>query len=177
MKVVTLPDTLIRQKSKVVNLPLQAEDEAIAKELITYIEESQKPGSTLRPGIGIAAVQLGYLKKMFYVDFHFDEGISMKELLINPKILKKQGYAALRDGEGCLSVDEDMPNQKGLVHRANKIIIEGYSYLKKGYVKYVLTGFPAIVFQHEYDHLEGKLFIDRIDLLKPFDPLENEELI
>lgn len=177
MKIVTLPNEIIRQKSKIVELPLKEEDENIVKELITYIDESQKQGSILRPGIGIAAVQLGYLKRMFYVNFQFNEEASMKELLINPKIIKKQGYAALKDGEGCLSVDEDMPNQKGLVHRANKIIIEGYSYFKQGYVKYTLTGFPAIVFQHEYDHLEGKLFIDHINLAKPFDPLEKEELI
>lgn len=177
MRTVTLPNGKLRKRSEEVLLPLSIEDKQIAEDLIKYIEMSKDPRSGLRPGIGLAAIQLGHLKRMFYVDFFDGEG-DFKELLINPVIVEEgREYAALQQGEGCLSVKEEHPNQEGLVHRKNKITIKGYSYLHNADVEYELEGFPAIVFQHEYDHLEGKLFIDRINKKRPWDPKEKEILI
>lgn len=84
MKIVELPDKKLRERSLEVVLPLQEEDKKIAQELIDYIELSKREDNELRPGVGIAAVQLGYLKRMFYVDTPSEKGDSYKELLINP---------------------------------------------------------------------------------------------
>ena len=163
--------------STLVKLPLQKEDEEIAKNLISYLELAKKEDNSLRPGVGISAVQLGFLKRMFLVNFEH-QGQLENELLINPKI---ESYsfvkAALESGEGCLSVKENYKDQKGLVHRYNKIIISGYSYFKKKQVTLTKIGFVAIVYQHEMDHLNGKLFIDRISKSKPWETQANELII
>lgn len=178
MKVIELPDKKLRQRSLEVSLPLSEEDDKIAQELIKYLELSKDPRSGLRPGIGIAAVQLGYLKRMFYIDVSDGEGNSFQELLINPTIIgRSKEDAALEQGEGCLSVNEDAKGQEGLVHRHAGIIIRGYSYLTKQEVEYSPEGFLAIVFQHEYDHLDGKLFIDRIDHKNPWAKRKDEYII
>lgn len=177
MKTITLPNDKLRKRSQEVALPLSTEDKQIADDLIKYIELSKDPRSGLRPGIGLAAVQLGHLKRMFYVDFQNGKS-DFKELLINPVIIEEgRDFAALEGGEGCLSVKEEHPNQEGLVHRKNSIIIRGFSYLNNQEVGYKLEGFPAIVFQHEYDHLEGKLFIDHINKKRPWEPKAKEIII
>lgn len=177
MKTITLPNDKLRKRSQEVSLPLSADDKQIAEDLIKYIELSKDPRSGLRQGIGLAAVQLGHLKRMFYVNFP-DGDAEFKELLINPVIVSEgKDFAALQQGEGCLSVKEEHPNQKGLVHRKNKIVMRGFSYLTNQEVEYELEGFPAIVFQHEYDHLEGKLFIDHINKKNPWEPRKEEAII
>lgn len=177
MPIVELPNSILHKKSLPVTLPLSDGDKVIAEEMINYIKASNEPGSQLRSGIGIAAVQLGYLKQMFYVKIKIDEENQFEELLINPKILKTAGKAALEGGEGCLSVGETVGNQTGLVHRALKITVIGYSYFKNDWIQYELEGLLAIVFQHEIDHLNGKLFFERINQKKRDTPLKDEVLI
>ena len=168
MKVITLPDDKLRKESLEVKLPLSAEDKKIAEELIEYLALSNREDNDLRPGVGIAAVQLGYLKRMFYVDFTDEYNVHWKELLINPVLVaESQMPAALETGEGCLSVLGKY-EQTGLVHRKAKIIIKGHSYFKNEEVELTLTGYSSIVFQHELDHLNGMLFIDRINKKKPW---------
>lgn len=178
MKLTMLPDEKLRQKSIEVKLPLSAEDEQIIKDMIHYVDESQKDGSDLRPGIGIAAVQLGHLKRMFYINVKYSDDEAFRDVIINPRV--KVTYptpAALSGGEGCLSVPEDMENQSGLVHRKNHMVFTGYSYFEQKELEWDVEGFLAIVFQHEYDHLEGKLFIDRINQKDKMKELKNEKLI
>ena len=78
-------------------------------------------------------------------------------------------YGILKEGEGCLSVNENYPKQEGYVFRYNRVIIKAYSYFEKKEKRYDLSGYSAIVAQHEYDHLQGKLFIDHINLKHPWD--------
>src|SRR5690606_40685616 len=66
--------------------------------------------------------------------------------------------AYLTSGEGCLSVDRNVP---GYVHRYARITITGYDVNTEQEVKLRLKGLPAIVFQHELDHLNGVMFYDR----------------
>ena len=81
---------------------------------------------------------------------------------------------ALKDGEGCLSVDQE---HQGLSHRYYKIKMAAFDALTNQDVVITARGFDAVVLQHEYDHLDGLFFYDRIDKNNPDKQLLNEELI
>ncbi len=164
MKIIQLPNKKLRQISKQVTLPLSEEDEKVVKMMIDHIDESQQKDTNKRPGIGIAAIQMGFLKRMFYVNVPKSEfSEPLRDFLINPEIISESiSTAALSGGEGCLSINEK-DDEDGLVHRKFKVVIKGYSYFAKKNVEYTKTGMLAIVFQHEMDHLNGKLYIDRIN--------------
>ena len=164
MKIIQLPNKKLRKVSVEVKLPLNEEDEKIVKMMIEHIDQSQQPDATTRPGIGIAAIQMGFLKRMFYVNVpSSDINEPLRDFLINPQIISESiSKTALSGGEGCLSVNE-RDDEEGLVHRQFKIMIKGYSYFAKQEVQYTKAGMLAIVLQHEMDHLNGKLYIDRID--------------
>ncbi|HZK18039.1 MAG TPA: peptide deformylase [Clostridia bacterium] len=100
-------------------------------------------------GVGLAAPQIGISKRAIVVDF--GEGIIE---LVNPVITGAEGEQT--GVEGCLSV----PGLSGEVTRAQKIVVEGLNGEGKE-VKYEVTDFPAVIFQHEIDHLDGTLFIDK----------------
>lgn len=175
MKIITIPDPRLRKFSEDVPIPMIDKDIAIAELMIKYIEDSKDPRNGLRPGVGIAAVQLGFLRRMFYVSIPQMNGPDFKELLINPKkIGESVGFAALEHGEGCLSVPDDV---QGLVHRKEKIIVRGYSFFEQKFVEYKLSGYEAIVFQHELEHLDGKLYIDKIDVNNPFMQKKGEVIV
>lgn len=101
-------------------------------------------------GIGLAAPQVGVLQKLFIVDV----GNGLIEV-INPKIIEKNEQSIME--EGCLSI----PGETGAVVRAKEIVMEGYN--KNGEkIKIEADGLLARALQHEYDHLEGKLFTDKV---------------
>jgi peptide deformylase len=88
--------------------------------------------------------------------------------LINPKVVgESEVECAIAEGEGCLSINESKFKTQGYINRKFKIIITGYSYFKKSNVKISKVGYDAIVLQHELDHLQGRLFIDRINKKDP----------
>ena len=109
-------------------------------------------------GVGLAAPQMGISLRFFVKGFekssrYPDQVPVQREVVINPsiKFLTKE----VSDfWEGCLS----LPGMRGLVQRPNKIEVEYHDEKLKAHKK-VLTGFEAIVFQHEYDHLQGTLFL------------------
>lgn len=180
MKYKIIKDTnlRIRKKSEEVKLPLSKEDQDTLDFMLDYLKKSQDEEyatkHNIRPGVGLASPQLGILKRMFVV--YFEDNNNLYEYqLVNPKIISTSiKKCALEAGEGCLSVDKD---HKGLVHRYEKIIIKAYDALTKKEIQLTLSKYPSIVFQHEYDHLDGILFYDRIDKNKPFDKLDNEDII
>lgn len=159
----------MRQPCQSVHFPLSNENLQLIKKMMAYVDESyygnaEKYG--IRPGIGIAANQLGQNLQMFYI--HFDEdGIEHKYFLINPEMVFASSQKAyLTPGEGCLSVHED---RKGYVIRSNKVIVKGFDYLQNKTIEIVAKdSLLAMCLQHEYDHLQGKLYYDRINPLKPF---------
>ncbi|BBA22228.1 peptide deformylase [Mycoplasmopsis bovirhinis] len=174
IKIVELPDTVLRNKSKNVKLPLSGEDIVLAKRMIYHIDTSQSQENTeFRPGVGVAAVQYGILKNVFYVYLTDAAGnIIFKDVLFNPSIVSSsKSLVALREGEGCLSVPEEHPKQEGYVHRSKRIIVDAFSYMENKFMRYEVTDYLAIVFQHELDHLNGKLFIDRINQKTPWKQL------
>ena len=123
----------------------------------------------VRSGVGLAAPQIGKNIRMFAVLCEDKEQI-IDVVLLNPKISEKsQELCYLPSGEGCLSVNDE---HLGLVMRHRKITIEGYDLLANSHVQLTLENFPAVVFQHEYDHLDGILFYDRIDKDNPTLPLD-----
>ncbi|MBR5229041.1 MAG: peptide deformylase [Firmicutes bacterium] len=102
-------------------------------------------------GVGIAAPQVGVLRRIFIVDIG-DGPI----VLINPEILEMSGEQ--EDMEGCLSV----PGKAGNVKRANYVKIKGLD-REGNEVIHEGTELLARAFQHEYDHLDGILYIDKAD--------------
>jgi peptide deformylase len=112
------------------------------------------------PGVGLAAIQVGLNKSILVYDISpQDEGRSL-QVLINPRIVSSEGEI-ISENEGCLSV----PEFRADVKRAVAIEVEGLDKDGKP-LRFQVEGFPAIVLQHEIDHLDGKLFIDRISALK-----------
>lgn len=169
-------DPLLRNKSEEVPLPLSKQDEETIKDMIEYLHNSQDEELSkkydLQPGVGIAAPQIGILKRMFAVLTCDEKGKTHEYALINPKIISTSvNKAYLTGGEGCLSVKSD---HKGFVKRYNKIKIKAYDYVSKQDVLLSLKGYVAIVVQHEYDHLDGILFYDRIDKINPFKKDESD---
>jgi len=110
---------------------------------------------TNNPGVGIAAPQLGINKRVIWVQ-RFDKTTDPFEYYLNTEIVYYSNSTS-QGKEGCLSV----PGYKGFVNRADTIIVN-YDLLNQKNVSDTITGFTAIIFQHEIDHLEGLLYIDRI---------------
>lgn len=166
-------DKLLHEKCNKVTLPLTEEKINLIKDMVTYLEESQKEENqekyNVRAGVGLAAPQIGILERFFAVNFK-DGDKEYKYGLVNPEIISTSSKKAYIDGgEGCLSVKED---HQGNVLRYQRITIKGYDVLTNSEVTLKLSNYPAIVFQHEYDHLDGILYYDRINT-SIFDDEEN----
>ena len=178
LKIVKDSNPIMKKKSLPVSLPLSVEDKQTLDEMLKYLKLSQDEEyakkHNIRAGIGMAAIQIGLLKRMFVV--YYGEGEDHVEYqLVNPKIIEYSiRKCALKDGEGCLSVDNDHP---GYAHRYYKIKMAAYDALTDKDIIITARGFDAIVLQHEYDHLDGLFFYDRIDKNKPNQQLMNEELL
>jgi len=178
LKIVKDSNPIMRQKSLPVPMPLSKEDKETLDMMLEYLKKSQDEDyakkHNIKTGIGLAAVQIGILKRMFVV--YYGEGDDLVQYqLVNPKIIEYSlRKCALKDGEGCLSVDSE---HKGYAHRYYKIKLAAYDALTNQDIIITARGFDAIVLQHEYDHLDGKFFYDRIDKNKPNQQLMNEELI
>ncbi len=110
------------------------------------------------PGVGLAAPQVGESIRLLVADPGSREEPE-PIVLVNPQITAAEGKTAMQ--EGCLSV----PGFTAEVDRHKRIIVKGWT-LDEQEVELELVDFPAILLQHEIDHLEGTLFIDRISRLK-----------
>lgn len=112
------------------------------------------------PGVGLAAVQIGQDKSLLVYDIATKENGRDLHVLINPKIIAREGEI-ISENEGCLSV----PDFRADVKRSAQVLVEGLDRDGKP-LRYEAQGLLAIVLQHEIDHLNGTLFIDRISALK-----------
>ena len=111
---------------------------------------------------------------MFCIYYETEDGVVQYQL-VNPKIIEYSlRKCALKNGEGCLSVDAE---HQGLSHRYFKIKMQAFDALTNQDIIITAKGFDASVLQHEYDHLDGLFFYDRIDKNNPTKQLMNEELI
>lgn len=178
LKIVKDSNPKIRKRSVEVPLPLSNEDRKLIDSMFTYLVHSQDEEyaakHNIRPGVGLAAIQVGFAKKMFVI--YYEKGDELVQYkLVNPKIIETSvRKAALSNGEGCLSVDKD---HEGYVHRYYKIKMKAYDVLQEKEIIIEASGYDAIVLQHEYDHLNGILFYDHIVYDAPFTKLPNEEII
>lgn len=169
----------LRERSAAVSLPLSEEDRELLAAMFQYVKDSQDDElceqKNLSPAVGLAAIQLGIPKKMIAVVVPGDEEAGEEDqqwALANPKIIQKSAQTAfLNTGEGCLSVIDAHP---GAVLRHNHVKVKGYDLLSDQDVVIDVTGYPAIVLQHEIDHLSGILFYDRITDQIPADAVEVE---
>ena len=179
LKIFIDPHENIRTPCKDVRLPLNVEDKKLLDEMLTYIENSQdekflETHPDVTPGIGLAAPQVGVLKKMFVVSVDID-GKRVRYKLVNPKIYSTStSKIALKDGEGCLSIKHKHP---GYAHRWYRIKMKAFDALTNKYIDIDAKEFLSIVLQHENDHLLGRLFYDSIVKDAPFAVLPDEILI
>jgi len=160
---------ILRQVAKEVDLPPSEEDkktlEAMMEFLINSQDEEIAKKYNLRAGIGLAAPQIGISKRMIAIYLTDEQDRLHQYALFNPKIISHSvEMTYLETGEGCLSVDRDVP---GYVPRYARIKVKGYD-LDNNEVTLKLKGLAAIAVQHEIDHLNGILFYDRIDKEDPF---------
>lgn len=166
----------LTKKAMAVKLPLSIGDKLILKDMLEFIKNSQDnvlaEKYELRPAVGIAAPQLNINKRMFAIHVHDFDNILIEYLLVNPVITVDDDQTIfLPGGEGCLSIDR---NTEGITPRYKAITIKAHRYDPYADttfpVELRLNGYIGIVFQHEYDHLDGVLFIDKL-----FNEIEGSE--
>lgn len=161
---------ILRSVSKDVSFPLSDEDRKNIDLMIEYLTNSQidklAKKYNLRPGMGMAAIQLGIDKRYFVVVHEQDIKETFKTyIIINPKIVSSsEEMIYVEEGEGCLSVNREV---NGIIPRHARITVTGYD-MDGNEIKIRAREELAIAFQHEIDHLNGILFIDRIDPKNPY---------
>ena len=162
-------DKRLREISKEVEFPLTKKDKELINTMMEYLRNSQieelSEKYDLRPGMGMAAIQLGVPKRYFVVVNEIDEGEFEEYVLINPKIISnsmEKIYVEM--GEGCLSVNREV---EGIVPRYARVTMEAYD-MEGRKIHVRAREELAIAFQHELDHLNGIMFTDRIDKDDPY---------
>ena len=149
LDVLTYPDPLLKQ----VAAPVTEFDSSLAR-LAEDLEQTMRAGPG---GVGIAAPQVGVLLRVVIVDVSSRPGIPNhgRLVLVNPEIQRWKGMVKGR--EGCLSV----PDFIGTVIRAEHITLQAQD-IHGGMQQYQMQGYEARAVQHEVDHLDGLLFLDRL---------------
>lgn len=161
----------VRRKSEAVKFPLSQEDKTTLMNLLRYVHDSQDDELAqtynLRPAVGIAAIQVGIPKKMLAVVVPGEEEDEVFEYaLVNPRIVSESVQRAyLKNGEGCLSVEDE---HEGIVPRAARVTVKGYDLIQDKEITIKAKNYLAIVLQHEIDHFSGTLFYDKIDKNDPW---------
>ncbi len=144
-QIVTIGEDILYKKSRKV----EVFDDRLAQLLDDMLETMYAAN-----GVGLAAVQIGILKRVVVVD----TGDGVYEL-VNPEIIESSGQ---QDGyEGCLSV----PGRRGTVVRPMNVTVKAQDRNGKEHT-YKVTGFTARAFCHEIDHLDGTLFVERANVLE-----------
>ena len=153
LEILKFPDSHLRQKSvPIAEHEVDAELRELAENMATTMYEE--------PGIGLAAPQVGVSKRLIVMDLDWIEGERNLRVLINPEVVESEGKQISKE-EACLSV----PDFSADVDRAERVIVKART-LDWELVEFDCTGLESICFQHEIDHLDGVLYIDRISRLK-----------
>lgn len=150
LEILTYPDPRLAQESQAV-----AEFDDALRAFVADLEETMRAG----PGaVGIAAPQVGRIQRIVIVDCSGKKNLVTdhgRMILINPEITEWDGFAVGR--EGCLSV----PDFTGNVIRAERIALEARDEYGER-LQFKFEGYEARAVQHEIDHLDGLLFLDRL---------------
>ena len=144
------PDEILRKKA----LSVENIDRSLQRLIDDMIETMYAA-----PGIGLAAPQVGISKRLVVIDVSLGEEKNSLIVLINPEITDTEGFAD--SDEGCLSV----PGYTSAIKRAEKVIVKGLDRNGKP-VQIEGDGLLARALQHEMDHLDGVLFVDRMSSIK-----------
>ncbi len=149
LDILVYPDSRLRRVSS----PVENIDDELSK-FVFELEETMRAGP---PSVGIAAPQVGRFERIVIIDVSSKPEVPNhgKLILINPKIISKQGETTGR--EGCLSV----PDYTGNVMRAEEVTLQALNLVGKT-MNYKMEGFEARATLHEIDHLDGLLFLDRL---------------
>lgn len=154
--ILVYPDPILKRVATAV-----AEEDATVVDLVRdLVDTMQAAGHS----VGVAAPQIGDLRRVVVVDVSFSKlgrqqhNHGLLEM-INPRILERSGNRTFR--EGCMSV----PEYTGNVNRAERIVVAFTD--RQGRQRVIeSSGFEAVAIQHEIDHLDGLLFLDRVSSLK-----------
>lgn len=147
LEIVHYPHPALRWKSK----PIQRIDAELRKTVAAMFELMYE-----FKGIGLAANQVALPHRLFIVNPTGDPDEKDQEIVfINPEISQRKG--SIEGEEGCLS----LPEVFGQVRRANDIVVDAFDLSGQAF-QYTLDDLPGRVVQHEYDHLEGVMFFDRM---------------
>ncbi len=151
LEILEIPHPLLRQKS----MPVDAEEKEIKKLLADMLETMYAAH-----GVGLAAPQVGVLKRIVVIDVSREDEKPNPLFLINPKIVAHSEEKA-ECSEGCLSV----PNQFAPVERFVEVTVE-YEDADRQPCRIIGDGLLAIALQHEIDHLDGIIFVDYLSKLR-----------
>lgn len=148
--ILTFPDPVLKQKAAPVAV-IDDEIRQLAKDMAETMYDA--------PGVGLAAPQIGVLRRLIVIDVAAKNEAPQLITAINPVIVQGEGEGY--EEEGCLSVPDFSAN----VRRYETVVVKGLS-LDGQERLWQADGLLAIAFQHEIDHLEGTLFVDRLSPLK-----------
>ena len=151
-EVLQFPDPRLKQVAKPIS-EITDEIRELARDMCAVMYDE--------PGIGLAAPQVGASVRMFVIDTEWSEEGAERNptIMINPEFLRRVGSITWE--EGCLSV----PDYQADVERSGEVTIRAIDLDGKEIIEEA-TGLRAVCLQHEFDHLDGILFIDRISRLK-----------
>lgn len=152
LDVLRFPDPRLRRRSEPIEKITDELRQLATDMLATMYDE---------PGIGLAAPQLGAAIRLIVMDTEWTEEDAERKpcVFVNPEIIERSGEIVWN--EGCLSV----PDFSAEVKRAEHVVLRALDLEGRG-VEETASGLRAVCFQHELDHLDGVLFIDRISRLK-----------
>ena len=133
----------------------------IFDQALTQLVEDMFETMDKAPGVGLAAPQIGVSLRIFTYDYPDDEGTKRRGVLINPALelgpILEEPADEDTELEGCLSV----PGERFPLKRAEDVVVTGVDLLQQP-VRIEASGWFARVFQHEFDHLDGILYVDRL---------------
>jgi peptide deformylase len=153
LDIVTYPNKILKQVSK----PVERFDSELHK-LLDEMYETM----VANQGVGLAAIQVAVPIRALLIDIGDEEGNQSKDTLIeviNPEFLTWDG--SIKDTEGCLSV----PDYFDEVERYANVKVKFFDRLGKEHIMDA-DGLLSVAFQHETDHLDGHLFVERLDYIK-----------
>lgn len=166
-------DKHLRDKNIDVTFPMSKEEKKLIDEMLEHLHFSQiekyAEKYNLRPGMGLAAPQVGINKRFFVICHEEQENVFKNYVIINPKMISHSEELIYSGcGEGCLSVNREI---EGIVPRFARVTFTGFD-TDGNPIKIRAREELSIAFQHELDHLNGILFYDHID---PKDPYKDAE--
>lgn len=169
IKILNENNKLLHTVSKEVVFPLSSDDKKRINDMLTYLEMSQieeyADKYNLRPGMGLAYIQIGIPKRIFVISEELDDSSFKRYIVINPKVVSRsEELIYVGEGEGCLSVNREI---EGIIPRNARMTIEAQDIDGKKFNIRVREDI-SVAFQHEMDHLNGILFVDRIDKKNPY---------